>query len=1086
MNTSTLKRVVGGFLLCSSVLTGFALVANTVAEGGAPTAKAAVGSGTETDPYKLTEEGLTFTMDAFGYPYISYEATQDGLITIKGVPSMPYDLMSDGIEIPGTAIIEGDSYTMYALVKKGQTIVWDFMCNKAGEYTIPAPTYSSYPNDGSDCENPIEVTEFDQNMFFPTVQVGGRTGKLVDVYAKIVTEEEGEWRVKACTSNSVYGDMLAISSSACDESSYTNVTSVFVSRNNYETDLGTIEQGEPLYLRMRANSASFYKFILEPVKPGASCVDAWKVEGNSMEIPAEAGEYWYEYTVDNDKTGEVVVVTSDCSGTILTESTCDDWSPNNYNKISVREVLSGGETRYFCVTKKEASAEAQTLEFTVSDLENFDSQTTAPEIEEGNTTTIPYSGTYYYKFKSPADDASFVDVKTVTTDVTGVYYSFFPAATPTTLAAGGNNNARLEAAADTEYILSVKVPVNVYGVEFNLAFSEIAEGTSQQKPFKAVDGDNEVPAWNSVWYTFTATETSWLGVKSAVATSVAAFNDANAALTVQNIAAGEWKFAVTEGKTYTINLKGATEEGSMELSYLAYEPGETSSSPLVVEDGVYDVPNAPVVVWLKYVVKADGLLTIDNALPWNRYNSIWYYWGGINETPVNPDWQSIYGGYYYKPMTKEVTAGEEVYVYLKTTMAFGEDYKIKFTEETPAEGMTVGTAIEIKLPAVGESEKIEIIDGTSTNKPGYYWFEVTEPISLNVFSYGGNTIFEVRYEERIGNVSDINYIAQGKSQWPQEGDPYVDMNVFLPEAGKYYFVVKGTDGSDFQDATFTVSAPKQGLLSSNPIVIEPGDNVNVAENSFVYAMETGDAYEDGYKLWYSIDLVEGDFHMLADIDNMCSGTLYEANDLDVAVAECRYDRTNEIYALNTTITKAGTYLYCVNATPGGKTAEVTFSGSAIVIPKAFTEVNVEIADGMAYSYNVEQNTVSKLNIEVPENWTVKSVEINGEKADVAASYTVDTTLETVDYVFTLDYDGEIDFIDQTTGVTMLDTVIAIYIKDGELVIDNTEVGDKVMVYNMGGMVVANHTAQNTAVKMALPAGTYVVTVNGKAFKALIP
>ena len=88
-------------------------------------------------------------------------------------------------------------------------------------------------------------------------------------------------------------------------------------------------------------------------------------------------------------------------------------------------------------------------------------------------------------------------------------------------------------------------------------------------------------------------------------------------------------------------------------------------------------------------------------------------------------------------------------------------------------------------------------------------------------------------------------------------------------------------------------------------------------------------------------------------------------------------------------------------------------------------------------------------------------------------------------VFTLAYGGEIVFIDSTVGMKEIDAAVRVGVVDGKIRIEGTSVGDNIAVYNLGGMLMASYVANDTAVEIELPAGTYVVTVNGSAAKVLL-
>ena len=161
-------------------------------------------------------------------------------------------------------------------------------------------------------------------------------------------------------------------------------------------------------------------------------------------------------------------------------------------------------------------------------------------------------------------------------------------------------------------------------------------------------------------------------------------------------------------------------------------------------------------------------------------------------------------------------------------------------------------------------------------------------------------------------------------------------------------------------------------------------------------------------------------------------------------------------------------------------------GFMVDYEKSDVAVNVEVVDGAAFNYTLPMNTASGFSLNLPAEWEVKSALLNGEEIEVADKYTVAAGEEDLDYVFEVEYTGEFVVVDSTTGMVELDTTVKIGIVDGKIRIENTSVGDAIVVYSVGGMVVGRYTAQDTAEEITVASGTYIVTVNQKAAKVLVP
>lgn len=165
-----------------------------------------------------------------------------------------------------------------------------------------------------------------------------------------------------------------------------------------------------------------------------------------------------------------------------------------------------------------------------------------------------------------------------------------------------------------------------------------------------------------------------------------------------------------------------------------------------------------------------------------------------------------------------------------------------------------------------------------------------------------------------------------------------------------------------------------------------------------------------------------------------------------------------------------------------------FSFTYIIEPPKKVNVAVKVSNGV--SYNVTVNEGSELNVtytELPENWKVTGVTLDGNElgADaIGAAFGAGALTQDAVVEFELAYDGELTFIDKTNGVVSIDSRITIQVVDGKIRIENLN-GEEVVVYNLGGMVMGRHTANNEALEITLPAGTYIVTVNGNALKVIL-
>lgn len=119
-----------------------------------------------------------------------------------------------------------------------------------------------------------------------------------------------------------------------------------------------------------------------------------------------------------------------------------------------------------------------------------------------------------------------------------------------------------------------------------------------------------------------------------------------------------------------------------------------------------------------------------------------------------------------------------------------------------------------------------------------------------------------------------------------------------------------------------------------------------------------------------------------------------------------------------------------------------------------------------------------------EGWKLDTVLYNGE--DVTETVT-DNMLVTpavqgmgqVDVLFT--FDGDIQFLEATGILDINDSDYRAFIDNGEVVIEGLTGGEFVQVYNLGGALISMYEPQSgkDTLRISLPAGTYVITIDGR-------
>lgn len=151
------------------------------------------------------------------------------------------------------------------------------------------------------------------------------------------------------------------------------------------------------------------------------------------------------------------------------------------------------------------------------------------------------------------------------------------------------------------------------------------------------------------------------------------------------------------------------------------------------------------------------------------------------------------------------------------------------------------------------------------------------------------------------------------------------------------------------------------------------------------------------------------------------------------------------------------------------------------------EVTYAISDGATLTATINKGSSAKFKIEAPQNWKVESVRFNGEAIETAngewttPAITGNSTVE-VEYA----YSGNIQFIDLTSSVneeislTGTDYTVS---SDGEaIMVKNLKGNELVTVYTVSGLMVGQKTAELDSLKIELPSGLYIVSINNTTFK----
>lgn len=147
------------------------------------------------------------------------------------------------------------------------------------------------------------------------------------------------------------------------------------------------------------------------------------------------------------------------------------------------------------------------------------------------------------------------------------------------------------------------------------------------------------------------------------------------------------------------------------------------------------------------------------------------------------------------------------------------------------------------------------------------------------------------------------------------------------------------------------------------------------------------------------------------------------------------------------------------------------------------------SDGHATKIMVPRKQDVSLEFNAAEGWSVNAVNHNDEAVALDGNaYTISNI--TVDAVISIEHAlaTDVKFYDLESAVDDLNiegTDYTVGVVDSMLIIKKLKGGETVKVYSVGGQLLASHVALDDIVKINLPAGVYIVTINDTAFKVRI-
>lgn len=550
--------------------------------------------------------------------YFKYTAPEDKNVFLQITTSgwsTSVTVTEDGTE---ETMIDGASYngsTLYP-VDKGETVmVWASTWDGAGTFNT-AVIENTTVGGGLTCDDAVQGT---QEPFFIPAPFNWDTYESLPGYTTFTVPEGSESGLLEMTFYSYPSSITLFES--CEDT--VGVTVEITKGDDYKNIASAVvEPGKTYIIQTTAYAPLMGSFRFFVPEAGYSC--AMPLEGKVGEntLPAAAGRYWYEVTMD--KAGALVVA-SEASlemGYTRIYNSCEDYQPTaTAGYLQGRRVFAEAGTYFVYIEKATATDNAETFTISVEDLKPYDAIETAETLTSGDYTTPLHNGVYYYKVKTPEGDGSFF------IDITpGKEFSnyntrmrIYPTSTMSVWEGGQEDvSIHLVAEANAEYILEWYCEESSNNIPFNVNIYAIQKGQTINDPLTAVAGQNELAKATEMFYTYTATQSGWLlidtdpDIEVSFPKGTSQWDGSHSCIQTGTIR----KIEVEKDMQYYIKFANIAEATTFDLSEAEFQQGESSTNPFIIaEDGVGNIPAAAGTTYYKYVAAKDGMMEVTvNAL----------------------------------------------------------------------------------------------------------------------------------------------------------------------------------------------------------------------------------------------------------------------------------------------------------------------------------------------------------------------------------------------------------------------------------------------------------------------------------------
>ena len=348
-------------------------------------------------------------------------------------------------------------------------------------------------------------------------------------------------------------------------------------------------------------------------------------------VPAEAGEYYYSYTLS--KTGYLNITSDekleDGKVSVYTNifsaqnkrNAAGESATGSFNVRTEIKIARG--TYYIVVNKKTATAKAETFNVKMEDYQPGETAGTAIPVnvsETAETITLPGAkGMYYYTFTVPANTKKLLTVESpkALSEGTSAYVNTSDGTYGATYMKNQIIKRDVNSTREQKYYLIV-TSNETAPLTLNIRYADAEKGSLITEPKEAQLGKNTIDFDGTEYYTYKATKSGKLAIEVSDGAKVTFPLSATSYGVNDTYQKGNTYFIeATKGKEYLITISDVKKGSTFNLAETNFEAGELRSNPIVMTEDTYTLGEDTNNLWLKYTVTKTGVIDFSSDVPFD-------------------------------------------------------------------------------------------------------------------------------------------------------------------------------------------------------------------------------------------------------------------------------------------------------------------------------------------------------------------------------------------------------------------------------------------------------------------------------------